>query len=131
VIDKRVWFLFGSLFGVVVLATVAMGWVRQSLVEPQSVALACAATNEGWRCALREWAVTGFQSNTFGLTSLLAGAIATVLRWRIIALVAIVPGIAGAMLYTFELSGMGLLLGALVWVNRGAGAPLADQHGAG
>jgi hypothetical protein len=107
-----------SLLAIVAAATAGMLAVRFYLIEPQAVALACAADNVGWRCIVREFAVTGFISNAFGLTALIAGVIVTVVRWRALALVAIVSGIAGAVLYTFEFSGAGLLLGALVWVHR-------------
>ena len=102
--------------------------VRFYLIEPEPMALACAANNSGWRCAVREIAVAGFLRNAFGLTALVAGVIVTVVRWRALALIAILSGVAGAVLYTFELSGVGLLLGALTWVHRGAHrAPTQDD----
>lgn len=107
-----------SLLAIVAIATVLMLAVRFYVIEPQSVALACAADNTGWRCMVREFAVAGFISNAFGLTALIAGMIVTMVRWRVLALVAIVSGVAGAVLYTFEFSGAGLVLGALVWVHR-------------
>jgi hypothetical protein len=107
-----------SLLGMVAAATAVMLAVRFYLIEPESVALACAANNTGWRCLLRELAVAGFLRNAFGITALISGAIATVIRLRVLAALAILSGIAGAVLYTFELSGIGLLLGALTWVHR-------------
>jgi len=124
---------FVTLSLIVAIATAAMLAVRFYLVEPEAVAAACTANNEGWRCALREFAVAGFLSNAFGMTALIAGAVATLIRWRVVALLAMLSGIAGAVLYTFELSGVGLLLGALVWVRRASldeqtGAPMSDQE---
>jgi len=107
-----------SLLSIAMAATAVMLAVRFYLIEPEPVALACAANNAGWRCTVREIAVAGFLHNAFGLTALIAGVIVTVIRWRALALVAILSGIAGAVLYTFELSGAGLLLGALAWVHR-------------
>lgn len=115
---KRHYLSVVSLFALVAAASAALIAVRLYLVEPEAVALACASANEGWRCVLREWAVFGFLRNIFGMTALIAGLLATITRWRALALLAILSGIAGSVLYTFELSGVGLLLGALVWVHR-------------
>jgi hypothetical protein len=107
-----------SLCAIVAAATAVMLAVRFYLVEPQSLALSCAENNTGWRCLLREIAVFGFLRNAFGMTALVVGALATVVRFRALALIAILSGVAGAVLYTFELSGVGLVLGSLVWVHR-------------
>jgi hypothetical protein len=99
----------------VVGVTSALMWAaRQFLVQPESLAAACAAGQGGWQCWLREQLVLGFTRNVFGMTALVAGVLATVSRWRILAVLAIVSGVAGAMLYRYELAGAGLLLGALV-----------------
>jgi hypothetical protein len=117
-----------SLLTVVAAATCVMLGIREFLVEPEPVALACAASPEGWRCIVRDWAVKGFLQNTYGTVAVIAGIAATLLRWRWIALIAVLAGVAGAVLYTFELSGVGLLLGALVWVHRGAIPPAAHDR---
>ena len=98
-------------------STALAAWVRISIVEPEAIAQACVAANAGWRCALREFAVFGFLHNAFAATALLAGVLASIVRWRLLAALAIVAGVAGAVFYTYELSGVGLLLGALVWVR--------------
>jgi hypothetical protein len=117
-----------SLLAIVLTATVIMLAVRFYLIEPEPMALACAANNSGWRCIVREVAVAGFLRNVFGFTALAAGVIVIVIRWRVLALVAILSGVAGAVLYRFELSGVGLLLGALTWVHRGVHrAPTQDD----
>jgi hypothetical protein len=111
-----------SLCAICIVTSALMLAVRFYIVEPEAVAQACATKSEGWRCMLREWAVFGFLRNLFGATAIVAGVLATVSRWRWLALPAILSGIAGAVLYTFELSGAGLLLGALVWVHRAPSA---------
>jgi hypothetical protein len=117
-----------SLLAIVLTATVIMLAVRFYLIEPEPMALACAANNSGWRCLVREIAVAGFLRNVFGFTALAAGLVVIVTRWRVLALVAILSGVAGAVLYRFELSGIGLLLGALTWVHRGVRrAPTQDD----
>jgi hypothetical protein len=111
-------------FGIVAVATAVMLLVRFFIVEPEALAVACAAHSIGWRCSVREIAVLGFLHNAFGWTALLTGAFATIARWRWLGLLAMIAGIAGSVLYTFELSGAGLLLGALVWARR---APMTDE----
>jgi hypothetical protein len=117
-----------SLLAIVAAASAAFVALRLYLVEPEAVALTCASMQEGWRCALREWAVFGFLRNIFGMTALVAGLLSTITRWRWLALLAILSGIAGAVLYTFELSGIGFLLGALVWVHRSSKNRESEQN---
>ena len=117
-----------SLFAIVAIATSIMLAVRFYLVEPTALAQACVADNSGWRCQVREFAVFGFLHNSFGITALIAGVLATVARWRVLALLAILAGIAAASLYTFELGGVGLLLGALVWVHRAPAQDASEQQ---
>ena len=125
---KRHYLPLLSLVTIVAIASVALIAVRLYLVEPEAIALACASANEGWRCALREWAVFGFLRNIYGMVALIAGVLATITRWRWLALLAILAGIAGSVLYTFELSGVGLLLGALVWVHRSSKNRESEQQ---
>ena len=109
--------LFGPLFQVVAVgavATLCMLAVRFYIVEPESLASACAAGAADWRCSLRALVVYGFVNNVFGLASFIAGVLATIARWRWLAVIAMCAGVAGAVLYRFELAGVGLLLGALV-----------------
>lgn len=117
-----------SLVTIVAIATAVMLSVRMYIVEPEVVARACEANQAGWRCMVREYAVAGFLNNGFGLTALIAAALATVARSRWLALIAILAGVAGAVLYTFELSGVGLLLGALVWVRSSVVDRAGTEH---
>lgn len=94
--------------------------VRYQLVEPEEIAQACAVHDEGWRCVGRGFFVFGFLHNIYGWTALLTGAFATITRWRWLGAIAMLAGVAGAVLFTFELSGVGLLLGALVWARSPA-----------
>ena len=92
-------------------------WLRLTVVEPEGIAAACAAGQQGWRCMLRAWMVAGFVRNGFGTAALIAGVLATVGRQRWMALIAVGAGVLGAVFYTYELSGVGLVLGGLVWVH--------------
>jgi hypothetical protein len=102
--------------------------VRLLIVEPEAVAQACLTSGVGLRCTLRAIAVFGFLNNVFGWVAVLAGLFATVSRWRWLALAAVFAGTLGSVLYTFELSGVGLLLGGLVWVQR---SPLSEDDRGG
>jgi len=96
-----------------------LAWLaRLHIVEPESLAAACLSGQGGWQCALREQLVLGFTRNAFGIAAVIIGILATVARWRSLALAAIACGAVGAVLYRYELSGVGLLLGALVLLRR-------------
>ncbi len=116
--SRQVLIPVATFFGVLLLASAAMLAIRIYLVEPEQVAAACVAGSGGWRCAIRNWAVAGFLNNYYGIAAVVFGIFATVMRSRLVALLAILAGVAGSVLYTFELSGIGVLLGALVWVRR-------------
>ncbi|HYM36267.1 MAG TPA: hypothetical protein VET48_12765 [Steroidobacteraceae bacterium] len=117
-----------TVFITMAVTTALMLLVKFFIVEPESVASACLAGAGGWKCVVREGAVFGFLHNVYGWTALLVGAFATIARWRILAIIAIVAGVAGAILYAFELSGVGLLLGALVLAHR---SPITDKQSGG
>jgi hypothetical protein len=99
------------------LATTLAELARLYLVEPEALAQRCMAGDQSWQCTLREWLVRGFVNNVFGIASIIVGLLAMVSRWRTVAMVAMVIGITGAVLYRFELSGLGILLGALTLVS--------------
>ena len=117
-----------SLLSLVAVATTLLLLVRLKIVEPEEVALACTGDATSWRCAVRQIAVFGFLNNVFGWTAVLIGVFATISRWRWLAALAMVAGIAGSVLYSFELSGIGVLLGALVWMQRSP-SPNRDRSG--
>lgn len=91
--------------------------LRFGIVEPESVAATCLAKGApGW-CWIRDAVIAGFSHNWFALSSLAAGLLAVVIRSRGIAVLALVLGVAGSVLYRFDLAGVGLLLGALVFAR--------------
>ena len=97
-------------------SAIALG-LRYGVVEPESVATTCLGPlPPGW-CWVRHALVVGFSRNLFALSSLAAGVLATATRTRWLAVVAIVMGVTGSILYRFELAGIGLLLGALVFAR--------------
>jgi hypothetical protein len=106
-----------SIAAIAVFSAIAW-WARVQIVEPEAVAAACLSGQGGWQCALREQLVLGFTRNAFGIAAVIVGVLATVSRWRSVALLAIACGVTGAILYRYELSGVGVLLGALVLLRR-------------
>lgn len=110
--------LFVLLFAA--LATTLMELARWLVVEPATLGASCAANGEPLLCRFRSALVFGFTRDVFGVLSVVAGLFATLIRWRWVAAIAMFAGIAGAVLYRFELSGAGLLLGALVLVRSRA-----------
>lgn len=113
----RAAFAIVTVLALIAMLAVAMVVLRRQLVEPEALAQSCLAGLQSWQCTVREWLVFGFTRNAFGITSLIAALLAIVSQWRWLALLAVIAGVAGAVLYRFELSGVGLLLGALVLVR--------------
>jgi hypothetical protein len=113
---------------VVSISTTVALLIRFYVVEPEAFAAACAAGVGGFRCLVRQLTVAGFLHDAFGMTSLACGVIATIARWRWLAVIAMIAGAVGAVFYRFELSGAGLLLGALVWVRAGKSAPRVPEQ---
>lgn len=101
--------------------------VRYLVVEPAWIAHACdPAPWSGW-CAARSVLIRSFSTQALGWLSLAAGG-AALLVWRsqaagratdALAQVALAAGAAGLVLYCFEPSAVGALLGALA-LNRDA-----------
>lgn len=97
-------------------SAIALG-LRFGIVEPERIAAICLAKEApGW-CWIREAVIFGFSRNCFAWSSLAAGLLATVTRSRGLAMLALVLGVTGSVLYRFDLSGVGLLLGALVFAR--------------
>lgn len=87
---------------------------RHLVVEPAHIAHACDPEPwAGW-CAARTLLIVAFSTHAIGWISLGAGIAATLTRSRLAAQVALVAGSAGLVLYSFERSAFGALLGLLV-----------------
>ncbi len=94
--------------------------LRHLAVEPAAIAHACdPAPWSGW-CAARSALVLSFATQGIGWAALAAGAYATWRRDARWAQAALVLGSAGLVLYSFEPSVLGALLGAMVLVRSGA-----------
>ena len=100
---------------------VALG-VRHAVVEPAAIAQACdPAPWSGW-CAARSALVRTFSTQALGWLALAAGVLATLGTWLAPARAALALGAAGLVLYCYEPSAVGALLGAMA-LNRAAGRP--------
>lgn len=97
-----------------------MQTIRLLLVEPDEVAKACLADATAWRCRLRDLVIQGFARNLYGPISVIAALLAWLGGLRSFAVLAMVAGMAGAVLYSFDLAAVGLLLGALLLARDAA-----------
>jgi hypothetical protein len=91
--------------------------LRHAVVEPAAIAHTCEpAPWRGW-CVGRTLLVHAFVTQGIGWLSLAAGVLATLRRRRRTAWLAVLAGTAGLVLYSFEPSAFGALLGLLVLVR--------------
>ncbi len=106
-----------------VLACVALAAafaLRLLVIEPASIAHACDPAPWSGLCALRSAAVRLFLNQEIGWLAFAAGAAATVLRGPRLATAALAAGAAGLVLYSYEPSALGALLGALMLARTSA-----------
>jgi hypothetical protein len=119
------------LFAAVLAAAVQS--IRLLLVEPDEMAQACMLDAQQWHCQLRMLAIKGFVRHLYGPVSLIAALLAWLGDIRLFAMLAMLAGMAGVVLYDFELSALGLMLGALLLVrdirtSMTSGAPVIEQQ---
>ena len=107
------------IFLITTLTAVAFLAIRFLIVEPDEVAAACAAQATAFSCKIRSAAIFGFSRHLFGPISLVAAALAWVGAMRLFAVIAMMTGIAGMVLYDFDLAGFGMLLGAVLYARIG------------
>ena len=94
--------------------------VRHLAIEPAAIAHACDPAPWTGGCALRSAVIRIFVNQEVGWFTLAVGVLATLLRRRWLAALAIAAGTAGLVLYSFEPSAVGALLGALVLARASA-----------
>lgn len=100
------------------LAALAAGliaaWLRYRLVEPATLAQACAGGAGGLRCLLRAATVVAFHSHGLTMVCAMLALLALITRLRPLAALALAAGAIGLVLYSFEAGAAALLAGALV-----------------
>jgi hypothetical protein len=100
------------------LAVVATALAVRFLVIEGSMAQACiAAAPPSW-CAARNSLVQFFRAEGFGYAALAAGILAHLFGGRPMAIVALIVGAAGLVLYNTGLASVAVLLGLLRLVRR-------------
>jgi uncharacterized membrane protein len=105
------------LFLVLSVTTSLLLAIRFMLVEPDEVAIACTGQAIALSCRIRNAAIYGFAHHLFGPISLVAAALAWIGAMRLFAVVAAIAGIAGMVLYDFDVSGFGMLLGVVLYLR--------------
>lgn len=105
---------------------------RYGLVEPAAVAHLCDGGSGPWWCGLRRAVIATFSGYGLGYGALGTGALAVALPRPWIAWTAAALGLAGLILYCFEASAVGFLLGALVLARTGSslssGGDMGSEH---
>jgi hypothetical protein len=100
--------------GALALALVA----RYVWIESTEIGLSCAAAPAPWWCEPRYLIIRFHQENGWGLITLAAGLISLLTRWYWMALVALMVGMLGLVLYNTGLAAVGLLVALLLIVRR-------------
>jgi|GEM_PF-1716783 len=98
----------------IILALIFALWARFSLVEAKELSFYCQAGGTGALCTLRWFIVKSFDTYGLGYLGVFLGILATVTRSDWVALGAATTGVAGLILYTWDFSALGFLLGILV-----------------
>lgn len=122
---------------IVLAAAAALGWLgRYRLIEPESLAAACAAAAGGpaGACALRGLLVQVTFSGTFGIAAVGAAALAWLPLGRLsaaLALAALVPGGLGLFLFDAGWAASGTVAALLRLAAAGRPAPQSGEAGPG
>lgn len=103
--------------------------LRRQLIEPDAMGRLCGTEGAPWWCILRQWLVTGFVNNAYGIASIAAVVAAMVARQAALAWLGLVAGIVGCILYRFDPAGAGVLLSALVLARLGLPADGEQRQG--
>jgi hypothetical protein len=112
--NPRMWYRVFKVLLFAAVLTALMQAIRLLLVEPDEMAQACAVNAAQGSCRVRDLAIQGFARHLYGPISIAAALLGWLGGIRLFAVLAMVAGMAGAVLYDFELAALGLLLGALL-----------------
>jgi len=97
----------------VIIALAGAMAVRYLVIEPASVGLLCDPGTGPWWCDLRGAVIMSFTSGGLGLLSLVSAVLAHFLDWRRLAVLALVAGAAGLVLYNADTAAAGFVTGVL------------------
>jgi hypothetical protein len=91
---------------------------RYVWIESTEIGLACSAAPAPWWCEPRYVVIRIHQLDGWGITALATGVLALLTRWYPLALVALVVGLLGLVLYNTGLAAVGLLAALLLILRR-------------
>jgi hypothetical protein len=91
---------------------------RYVWIESTEIGLTCSVVPPPWWCELRFAVIMVHQHEGWGLATLAAGVLALLTRWYPLALLALVVGMLGLVLYNTGLAAVGLLAGLLLILRR-------------
>jgi hypothetical protein len=116
----------------IVLASLALAHLaRHGLVEPPHLTATCdAAPWQGVLCSLRTLTVQAFVQQRLGVAALAVALLATTMRWRWAAWLALATGSAALVLYATGLGASAVLLAALVCARPGPPGPARGRGAA-
>ncbi|WP_085317898.1 hypothetical protein [Derxia lacustris] len=115
------------LLAVVAAAVAAALAVRYGLMQNDELAVACARQAEGLACDARAAFPQLFMENRLGWLALAAGVLAFVFGRPGLGWIAVTLGAAGLVLYCYDLSAVGAVLGGVA-VLRGPLAPVSQAR---
>ncbi|MDD5034627.1 MAG: hypothetical protein PHE55_07685 [Methylococcaceae bacterium] len=105
-------------------------WVRFHVIEPSEIGFFCDGGGQSLLCNIRGIIVQSFDHYGLGYFSLFLGILATLTRAGNVGLLAGMIGMAGLILYCWDYSALGFLLGALT-LARAQFDEYRAQHRAG
>ena len=91
---------------------------RYVWIESTEIGLSCGVASPPWWCELRYVVIRTHQLDGWGLVALGAGLLSLLTRWYPLALLALVVGLIGLVLYNTGLAAVGLLAGLLLIIRR-------------
>lgn len=103
--------------------------IRFLIIEPDEMAKACLRFSVGWQCKLRDVTIYGFSRQLYGPMSMIFAVLAAIGGIRLFAVAAMFFGMAGVVLYDFDVAAFGLLLGAVLYLRLSYGqGGQSQQH---
>jgi hypothetical protein len=105
-------------------------WARAALVEPAEFGFFCDGGGQAFACHVRWLIVQSFNSLGLGYFALFLGLLSVLTRSDWVGLSAALVGVAGLVLYCWDYSAVGFLLGVLT-LARAQFDDYRIQHGSG
>ncbi len=88
-------------------------WVRSQLIEQSELGFFCDGGGQTPTCKIRWLIIQSFNTQGLGYFALFLGSLATLTRSAFISLLAGIVGVSGLVLYSWDYSAAGFLLGVL------------------